>query len=327
MLPAGQSKCLKVVRVLRLLRLGFLLGLVAAAGWGGFRLHEEMDAKGCRNLAGLPTKIQHSPQSPDRVRVAALGDTGTGDTDQKQVAHALAKVCRSFGCDFVLLLGDNFYPDGLSGLDDPQFDEKFTSLYQDLGIPVYGVLGNHDVRQHPLPQVLAGVRGSQWRMPNYQYILDAEFVRFHALNTNCGPLALNALAEGLTPTQAPAWTVALGHHPVYSSGTHGDADPLTQLFWEWQFGDVVDVHLSGHDHHLAHLRTGSRTEFVVSGAGGKHYRNEDERKRLTPSAGELLFQHLDTGFVWLEFTPTRLEGRFHDSTGALLYRFERERSR
>jgi hypothetical protein len=31
--------------------------------------------------------------------------------------------------DFVISTGDNFYDDGLKGVDDPAFDESFTKIY------------------------------------------------------------------------------------------------------------------------------------------------------------------------------------------------------
>lgn len=31
--------------------------------------------------------------------------------------------------DFVISTGDNFYDEGLTGVDDPAFDESFTDIY------------------------------------------------------------------------------------------------------------------------------------------------------------------------------------------------------
>ncbi|MBL9107498.1 MAG: metallophosphoesterase [Myxococcales bacterium] len=49
--------------------------------------------------------------------------------------------------DFGILLGDNFYVSGVSGVsgvDDPQWQDKFELPYSDLTFPIYAVLGNHD---------------------------------------------------------------------------------------------------------------------------------------------------------------------------------------
>jgi len=77
------------------------------------------------------------PRDPDRAAVAfvALGDMGTGDSAQTQVAHAMYSVCQRDGCDFVLGLGDNIYPHSVQSAHDAQFQAKFEqpySLFQDI---------------------------------------------------------------------------------------------------------------------------------------------------------------------------------------------------
>ena len=67
------------------------------------------------------------PRDPDRAAVTfvALGDMGTGDRAQTQVAQAMYRVCQRDGCDFVLGLGDNIYPHSVRSVHDPAFQDKF----------------------------------------------------------------------------------------------------------------------------------------------------------------------------------------------------------
>ena len=63
------------------------------------------------------------------------------------MAAAMAAVAAQAEPVFVLNVGDNFYPHGLSSVDDEQFTRSFTSVYNQtalLGVPWYSVLGNHD---------------------------------------------------------------------------------------------------------------------------------------------------------------------------------------
>ena len=69
------------------------------------------------------------------VKFGVIGDTGTANLDQKEVADSLAKICRIEGCDLVLMLGDNFYPEGLNTLEDPLFTKAFLDIYRELKIP------------------------------------------------------------------------------------------------------------------------------------------------------------------------------------------------
>ena len=86
--------------------------------------------------------IEPVPDAP--VRFIALGDTGTGDNNQRGVAQALKKWCTRHGCSFALLLGDNFYETGVMSCKDSQFNTKFETPYKPLGIPFFAALGNHD---------------------------------------------------------------------------------------------------------------------------------------------------------------------------------------
>src|SRR5687768_12237442 len=72
-----------------------------------------------------------------------VGDTGTGGEGQKAVAKAMKSYCRTEKCEFVLLLGDNFYPVGVKSVDDPQWKTKFEDPYGELRLDFFVSLGNH----------------------------------------------------------------------------------------------------------------------------------------------------------------------------------------
>jgi len=69
-------------------------------------------------LGCVLTFLPGTPATTDAaVKIVVLGDTGTGNCDQYKVARALKRWCAlpGKGCDYALLLGDNFYETGLSG--------------------------------------------------------------------------------------------------------------------------------------------------------------------------------------------------------------------
>src|SRR5436190_6059152 len=84
---------------------------------------------------------------PPTVQFFAMGDWGSGSSNESDVAHAAGSFCASETCDFGLFLGDNFYDVGVSGVDDPQWKSKFEDVYSDpsfASLPFFAVLGNHD---------------------------------------------------------------------------------------------------------------------------------------------------------------------------------------
>ena len=69
-------------------------------------------------IAGLSVSLSAVtvtlPGSDQSVKFAAIGDTGTGDRRQYDVAADLAEAHASFPFEFVIMMGDNIY-----GSDSP----------------------------------------------------------------------------------------------------------------------------------------------------------------------------------------------------------------
>src|SRR5438270_4024161 len=77
------------------------------------------------------------------VRFAVIGDMGTGELPQYEIAEKMNTSRETFHFDFVIMLGDNIY--GGHSLDD--YQKKFELPYKrllDAGVQFYGSLGNHD---------------------------------------------------------------------------------------------------------------------------------------------------------------------------------------
>ena len=299
----------------------------------GYKLYEKGSDVGCFLLENDIVPVEITQFREDHLQLIAIGDTGTGSEDQFEVAQGMAKVCKESGCDLVLLLGDNFYPDGVNSIEDPQFNTKFEQVYQNLNMPFYAVLGNHDVKQDVLSQLIYSLKSSIWHMPNYEYSFKTVDARFFGLNTNC-PFSSERLRKKLNQddeeleanAEKRPWTIAFGHHSIYSNGTHGDVDLLRRSYWHWFLEGRVDLYLAGHNHNLAHLQSEtSATDYVISGAGGAHYRSGSEREKLNKSVALNKYTYNDTGFVWLDITSEKLQIRFHDSSGNVIYEYSKSR--
>src|SRR5688572_5751171 len=82
------------------------------------------------------------PNKPDSLRFAVIGDTGTGDRHQYEVAQRLTGMRAKYPFEFVIMLGDNLY-----GRERPKdYASKFERPYKsllDAGIKFYASLGNH----------------------------------------------------------------------------------------------------------------------------------------------------------------------------------------
>ena len=83
------------------------------------------------------------PNDPDSVKFLVIGDSGTGDRYQYDVAAKIVDARMRFPFEFAIMLGDNLY-----GSERPNdYVNKFEKPYKpllDAGVKFYASLGNHD---------------------------------------------------------------------------------------------------------------------------------------------------------------------------------------
>lgn len=81
-----------------------------------------------------------SPAAAQEVRIAFVGDAGTGDSKQRAVSAQMARVAPQY----VFLLGDNVYAEGSRRDIQSRFDDIYAPLLMK-GVVFHAALGNHDV--------------------------------------------------------------------------------------------------------------------------------------------------------------------------------------
>src|SRR4051812_35701141 len=76
------------------------------------------------------------PNKPDSVKIAIIGDSGTGSSPQYKVAQQLIAARAKFPYETVLMMGDNLY----SGSGPKDYAKKFEEPYKpllDAGVKFY----------------------------------------------------------------------------------------------------------------------------------------------------------------------------------------------
>jgi PKD repeat protein len=222
----------------------------------------------------------------------------------------------------VFTTGDNVYDDGTA--------EEFAQCYH----PSWGrhlartrpTVGNHEYRTANASPYFsyfgaaAGQPGEGW----YSYDLAGWHVV--VLNSNCGHIGgCNAgsaqdtwLRADLAASDATC-TVALWHHPRFSSGHHGNESEMAN-FWSALEAEGTELLLVGHDHNYerfgpqtaagAPSSTGIRE--IVVGTGGKSLSpllsvKPNSEVRDSSTAGVLKLTLHAAGYSW-EFLPTTTGG-------------------
>jgi hypothetical protein len=247
----------------------------------------------------------------DTIRFVAFGDWGIPALLIEIGADAMWEHCQTAGCDFVIGLGDNFYDDGVRGVDDPQWEDKFEGPFAQWDIPFYMTLGNHDHYQDVAPQVDYSDLSDKWMMPGVTYELRTGPIHFFALDTDVIDWEQGAWAHnGVLDSEAP-WQIAFGHHPWRSNGAHGDASDDRRQIYEQAFCDRLDLIISGHDHDLQLLMPECGTYQVISGAIGF--------TRDVGTEENTLFATNEAGFAWFAISEETIRVEFHSRGGDLLH--------
>jgi hypothetical protein len=311
--------------------------------------------------AGLPPIVERRAPPLAVVRFLVMGDTGSPCPTPPAnaapgwdrscltgIARSALAVCGEPGpaCSFGLLLGDNFYEDGVRGDDDPQWATTFYTPFagfEDLpGFRFWAVPGNHD---EILPGgLLAEVEhtgtdapGLLWNMPPLPYAVDIAGPAanwLHIVGIDSTPLAEGRLgaALGLPHTadllglDAPGWRLLFAHHFLASSGFHGQQRNiqrrLRRTLGPLVGPDRAQVMIAGHDHLqqvLVRDHGGIDAIELIQGNSSKSRGVCDE-----PALGDFRSVWVrgqpgaacgnnsggpdrETGFMVLEVTPTTLD--------------------
>jgi predicted phosphodiesterase len=253
--------------------------------------------------ASLPAPL---PDLPNAVRFAILGDTGTGDRPQYEVAERLAEYRRQFPFDFVIMLGDNMY--GSQRPDD--FARKFERPYKvllDAGVTFYAALGNHD---NP-PEIFYkpfNMNGQRY------YTFSKGPAQFFVLDSNyMDPKQQGWLDQELGRSDKP-WKICYFHHPLYSSGaSHGSETDLRTLVEPLFIKHGVDVVFAGHEHFYERIKPQKGIAYFTAGGSAKLREGNIRRTDLTAKGFDT-----DRSFMVAEIAGDTMHFQAISRTGALV---------
>jgi tartrate-resistant acid phosphatase type 5 len=275
----------------------------------------------------------------------AVGDWGRNGADhQVPVARQMGKWATENPNDFILSLGDNFYPKGVVSEHDPLWHYSYENIYTDFSLQWdwYPILGNHDYLSDPDAQVRYSAISRRWKMPSRYYSKEMTlkgadggkilmlFIdtcplipEFHN-NPQYAPYVNNQhpekQLEWIDATLKAAdkdvkWKMVIGHHPIYTVGPrikNYDTLAVRKVLRDIFERNKVDVYLSGHDHSLQHLKTNDFTHQLISGAGS-------EVTPVTAGIPYSRFEASEYGFMYFSVDKSRLNVQIINHSGKVIY--------
>jgi acid phosphatase len=235
----------------------------------------------------------------------------------------MGELAKLLDAAFVISVGDNFYEDGVTSIDDPKWKTSFEDIYTApaLQVPWYVALGNHDYHGNTQAQLDYTKASKRWRMSSRWYshhqavVTDRGRVGVELFVLDTSPFITAYRADGASKvkvrgqrprpqlewldaalTRSTAdWKVVVGHHPIYPDGQLAGGSPeliarLDPILQRHR----VPLYLYGHEHDLQHIALGV-THYVCTGAGSH------TRERCHNEGGD--FCSVQPGFIACAATP------------------------
>lgn len=285
----------------------------------------------------------------DSFTFLVLGDFGrVGNYYQHEVARDMGHAVIGADAEFVVSVGDNFYPNGVTSTQDYHWISSFEKIYNDPSLYTdwYVALGNHDYRGSIQAQIDYTNLSRRWNMPSPYYsrtfeLANNEKLLLIVMDTNPyidgyhedpakypdlqkqDTLAQRAWLVQQLSTDDPSvtWKIVVGHHPMYSGGKRKESKD-TQLF-ENRFADFfdkhgVDAYICGHEHDLQIIKPkGRKTVQFLSGAASE--------VRPTGNREGTLFAAAEPGFMLFSILNNKMlvQAIGSNTTGAkVLHKYE-----
>jgi tartrate-resistant acid phosphatase type 5 len=237
------------------------------------------------SCATAPRQVFTQKIPAESLKLCFIGDTGTRDQAQQDVASMLEKE----KCHSIHFVGDIIYSDGLKNRHDKQFQKKFWNYYAktteiDHKPNLNIILGNHDHEGSVNAWVELSQKHPKVFFPSPWYLiemnnicmvhLDTEYYRFYTnyLMRSNEKSWLKSIKKDLKRCDIK---IAVGHHPYNSRGKkHSMSTGTMRTSLEETVIGKFDYYISGHEHILSDEGEVKGTRLLISGAGGRQDENE-----------------------------------------------------
>lgn len=282
--------------------------------------------------------VAAAPPGSTALPFVLIGDWGRwGHDNQRDVARQMGQTAAAIDSRFTVSVGDNFYENGVTGLDDPQWQASFENIYTApaLQSPWQVILGNHDYRGNVQAQLDYTGQSKRWRLParyyqtsvplpdgaaaDFFYLDTSPFIHYYAgSKTNIAgqdsAAQLTWLDRALT-TSTARWKIVIGHHPIYTAlapepGYDHDQPDLIARLNPILRAHQVPIYINGHDHTLQSVQMDGIT-YVTNGAGSATYPPDQIIRGGFASGAH--------GFMTVQLSSARLDFALVDMHGATLY--------
>ena len=270
-----------------------------------------------------------------------LGDIGYYGNTLKQVISNF-KYNTMLGNDEVVLLGDNFYPDGLHSKFDNQWN-KYELAFQDVPYhSIYSVMGNHDYYGNPFFQINSKYLANNqlYFKKNFQdmdlYFIDTVLLyKNHVGITDEIIKDLFNTSHRVLKEKQLEWLeynlensklnnrkiIVFGHYPIISNGLYAnDLEPIYNTLMPVFSKYKVDAYISGHEHNIQFIQKKVKDynfKQVIIGSSSEY--RSDEYRIVTKND---MYDNEDNYYLQLYKRNNRICLDFKNKNGVIKHSYE-----
>lgn len=256
------------------------------------------------------------PVSPDHLKFALAGDTGTGEEHAREIGAEIAKLHDREGLAGLFLLGDNIYGHDLFEVG---FKTRFLDTFEPVimrNVPIYGVLGNHDYAPTAFEQInspLLNMKGHEYYSVKFGDL--AQFFIISSETLDADPIQLQWLRAEME-NSAAHWRILLLHEPLDASKIgHGPAKRLAELLKPIITGPH-GAHLvfAGHNHIYERRVPLDGGTHITLGSGA----NALQEQKFPPDPRRAIGYNERPAFGWIDVTREGIVMRVVNDKGAVV---------
>jgi tartrate-resistant acid phosphatase type 5 len=262
--------------------------------------------------------------------ILCLGNFGGGNEGQYKVTDLMLYLYKKYSYKFILGLGNNILPNGVTSNTDIQFKTKFETPYKKLleKIKFYNILGESDsiTNKSIKSEINYSKINKKWILPHNFYCFKKYInnvpVEFIIIDTNKiknktqEVWAINTILESKS-----RWNILISHHPWYLDGSNNEcSDELNNLFNKLNDTKKIDLIISGNEKSQQHIYVPNKPNMIISGVGC-NLNNTINRKPIIKIYDELKFISNEMGCCIIEFTKKKLNISFYNIKKEKLHNF------
>jgi len=262
----------------------------------------------------------------------SYGDWGSSNYNQEMVAYNIAQYTDKYNSSFNLVLGNNFYENGVTSTQDKLWQTNYEYIYTNNN-PWYVTLGTHDYHGNTSAQIAYTGLDGRWNMPDYNYVINKGYLKIIMLDTQqlapeCSQLPSNTTSK-LKKQYIYKWLInelrssnqikiVVGHSGIYSTGEYGNCNELIANLFPILTSYKVVLYLHSHSH-LFELNNYKSLDMIGCGTASELSKYQDLRFKYSNNK----YYSLNYGFclhsLYNEKNDYYILTRFVNQNGDVLF--------